>query len=133
MQSEFLEEGEEKMKPMIPHDVAQMVGRHESTISRATHGKFMETPRGIFELKFFFDSHVQTQDGGEASSVVIRAHIRKLIAAENVQNPLSDKKLAEMLYDKGYKVARRTVAKYRISLAIPSSNERKQKTFSTHW
>ena len=133
MQSEFLEEGEEKMKPMILHDVAQMVGRHESTISRATHGKFMETPRGIFELKFFFDSHVQTQDGGEASSVVIRAHIRKLIAAENVKNPLSDKKLSEMLFDKGFKVARRTVAKYRISLAIPSSNERKQKTLSTHW
>ncbi len=133
MQSDFLEEGEEKMKPMILHDVAQIVGRHESTISRATHGKFMETPRGVFELKFFFDSHVQTQDGGEASSVVIRAHIRKLIATENVRNPLSDKKLSELLSDKGFKVARRTVAKYRISLAIPSSNDRKQKALSHSW
>lgn len=133
LQSEFLEEGEEKMKPMILHDVAQMVGRHESTISRATHGKFMETPRGVFELKFFFDSHVQTQDGGEASSVVIRAHIKKLIAAENTRNPLSDKKLSELLSDRGFKVARRTVAKYRISLAIPSSNDRKHKTLSHTW
>ena len=133
MQSDFLEEGEEKMKPMILHDVAEIVGRHESTISRATHGKFMETPRGVFELKFFFDSHVQTQDGGEASSVVIRAHIRKLIAAENIRNPLSDKKLSELLSDKGFKVARRTVAKYRISLAIPSSNDRKQKAVFNNW
>ena len=133
MQSDFLEEGDEKMKPMILHDVAQMVGRHESTISRATHGKFMETPRGVFELKFFFDSHVQTQDGGEASSVVIRAHIRKLIAAEDIKNPLSDKKLSELLSDKGFKVARRTVAKYRISLAIPSSNDRKQKASLHSW
>lgn len=133
MQSEFLEEGEEKMKPMILQDVAQIVGRHESTISRATHGKFMETPRGVFELKYFFDSHVQTQDGGEASSVVIRAHIRKLIAAESTSNPLSDKKLSELLSDKGFKVARRTVAKYRISLAIPSSNDRKQKVLSNSW
>lgn len=133
MQSDFLEEGEEKMKPMILHDVAQMVGRHESTISRATHGKFMETPRGVFELKFFFDSHVQTQDGGEASSVVIRAHIRKLVAAEDIKNPLSDKKLSELLSDKGFKVARRTVAKYRISLAIPSSNDRKQKALLHSW
>lgn len=133
MQSDFLEEGEEKMKPMILHDVAQIVGRHESTISRATHGKFMETPRGVFELKFFFDSHVQTRDGGEASSVVIRAHIRKMIAAEDSKNPLSDKKLSELLSDKGFKVARRTVAKYRISLAIPSSNDRKQKGLLHSW
>ena len=88
---------------------------------------------GVFELKFFFDSHVQTQDGGEASSVVIRAHIRKLIAAEDIKNPLSDKKLSELLSDKGFKVARRTVAKYRISLAIPSSNDRKQKASLHSW
>ena len=93
----------------------------ESTISGLLMENLWKRQGEYFELKFFFDSHVQTQDGGEASSVVIRAHIRKLVAAEDIKNPLSDKKLSDQLSDKGFKVARRTVAKYRISLAIPSS------------
>ena len=122
----FLEQGEEAMKPLVLHDIAEAVDMHESTISRVTTQKYMHTPRGIFELKYFFSSHVSTDSGGECSSTAIRAMIKKLIAAENPKKPLSDSKITVELGDRGIKVARRTIAKYRESLMIPPSNERKQ-------
>jgi RNA polymerase sigma-54 factor len=125
-QIDFFEEGEEAMKPLVLHDIAEAVGMHESTISRVTTQKFMHTPRGIFELKYFFSSHVSTDTGGECSSTAIRAMIKKLIADENPRKPLSDNKIATMLGEKGIQVARRTVAKYREAMMIPPSNERKQ-------
>ena len=124
-QQGFLEYGEEAMKPMVLHDIAQEVEMHESTISRVTTRKYMHTPRGIFELKFFFSSHVYTKSGAECSSTAIRALLKKLIAAENPAKPLSDSKLAAILSEQGIKVARRTVAKYREAMAIPSSTERR--------
>jgi len=124
-QNGFLDYGEEAMKPLVLHDIAEEVEMHESTISRVTTQKFMHTPKGIFELKYFFSSHVGTSSGGECSSTAIRAVIKKLVAAENQAKPLSDSKIAALLKDQGIKVARRTVAKYRESLAIPPSNERK--------
>ncbi|WP_027707875.1 RNA polymerase factor sigma-54 [Zooshikella ganghwensis] len=125
-QKGFLEYGEEAMKPLVLHDIAEAVGMHESTISRVTTQKYMHTPRGIFELKYFFSSHVSTSSGGECSSTAIRAIIKKLIAAENARKPLSDSKIAKLLEEQGIKVARRTIAKYRESLSIPPSNERKR-------
>ncbi len=125
-QQAFLEYGDEAMKPLVLHDIAETLGMHESTISRVTTRKYMHTPRGIYELKYFFSSHVSTTLGGEASSTAIRAVIKKLIAAENVVKPMSDSKIAQLLSDQGIKVARRTVAKYRESMNIPPSNERKQ-------
>ncbi|MEE2748490.1 MAG: RNA polymerase factor sigma-54 [Pseudomonadota bacterium] len=125
-QLDFFEEGDEGMKPLVLHDIAEAVGMHESTISRVTTQKYMHTPRGIFELKYFFSSHVSTDSGGECSSTAIRAMIKKLIADENARKPLSDNKIATMLGEKGIKVARRTVAKYREAMLIPPSNERKQ-------
>ena len=122
----FLEYGEEAMKPLVLHDIAEAVEMHESTISRVTTQKYMHTPRGIFELKYFFSSHVSTDSGGECSSTAIRALIKKLIAAENARKPLSDNKIAQLLADQGINVARRTIAKYRESLNIPPSNERKR-------
>lgn len=122
----FLEYGEEAMKPLVLHDIAEAVEMHESTISRVTTQKYMHTPRGIFELKYFFSSHVSTDSGGECSSTAIRAMIKKLIAAENPKKPLSDSKITLELGDQGINVARRTIAKYRESLMIPPSNERKQ-------
>lgn len=125
-QQAFFENGEEYMKPMVLADIAQAVDMHESTISRVTTQKYLHSPRGIFELKYFFSSHVNTEGGGEASSTAIRALVKKLIAAENPAKPLSDSKLTTMLSDQGIMVARRTVAKYRESLSIPPSNQRKQ-------
>ena len=122
----FLEQGEEAMKPLVLHDIAEAVGMHESTISRVTTQKFMHTPRGIFELKYFFSSHVSTSSGGECSSTAIRAIIKKLIAAENPKKPLSDSKIANILEEQDIKVARRTIAKYREAMMIPPSNERKR-------
>ncbi|MCP5017790.1 MAG: RNA polymerase factor sigma-54 [Ketobacter sp.] len=122
----FLEEGEESMKPLVLHDIAEAVGMHESTISRVTTQKFMHTPRGIFELKYFFSSHVSTASGGECSSTAIRAIIKKLVAAENPKKPLSDSKIANILEEQDIKVARRTIAKYREAMMIPPSNERKR-------
>jgi len=124
-QQAFLEFGEEAMKPMVLHDVAEEVSMHESTISRVTTQKYMHTPRGLYELKYFFSSHVFTESGAECSSTAIRALLKKLIAAENGLKPLSDSKLAAILCQQGIRVARRTVAKYRESMAIPSSSERK--------
>ncbi|MBW0146883.1 RNA polymerase factor sigma-54 [Marinobacter sp. CAU 1620] len=125
-QQGFLDQGEEAMKPLILSDIAQAVEMHESTISRVTTQKYMHTPRGIFELKYFFSSHVSTDEGGECSSTAIRAMIKKLIAAETPKKPLSDSKIAAMLGEQGIKVARRTVAKYREAMHIPPSNERKR-------
>jgi len=122
----FLDFGEEAMKPLVLHDIADIVEMHESTISRVTTNKYMHTPKGIFELKYFFSSHVNTDSGGECSSTAIRAIIKKLIAAENIGKPLSDSKITTLLADQGIKVARRTIAKYRESMSIPPSNERKQ-------
>ena len=125
-QRAFLEYGEEAMKPLVLHDIADGLELHESTISRVTTRKYMHTPRGIFELKYFFSSHVSTTLGGEASSTAIRAVIKKLIAAENSAKPLSDNKIAALLSQQGVQVAQRTVAKYREAMSIPPSNERKR-------
>ena len=125
-QQEFFESGEEHMKPMVLADIAYQVDMHESTISRVTTQKYLHSPKGIFELKYFFSSHVSTDAGGEASSTAIRALVKKLVAAEDPAKPLSDSKLASILAEQGIQVARRTVAKYRESLSIPPSNQRKQ-------
>ncbi len=122
----FLEYGPEAMKPLVLHDIAEAVDMHESTISRVTSRKYMHTPRGIFELKYFFSSHVGTTTGGEVSSTAIRALIKKLTEEEDAKKPLSDSKLAAILKEQNIKVARRTVAKYRESMNIPPSNERKR-------
>ena len=125
-QRAFLEYGEEAMKPLVLHDIAESLGLHESTISRVTTRKYMHTPRGIFELKYFFSSHVSTDLGGTCSSTAIRALIKKLVVAEKPEKPLSDSKIAALLADQGINVARRTVAKYREAMNIPPSNERKR-------
>jgi RNA polymerase sigma-54 factor len=131
-QSAFLERGDEAMQPMILRDVADAVGMHESTISRVTTGKYMHTPRGIFEFRFFFSSHVSGIDGEDVSSVAIRARIRRLIADELPDKPLSDAQLATVLADEGVKVARRTVAKYREALGLASSSERRHTAARAH-
>ncbi|HIG40172.1 MAG TPA: RNA polymerase factor sigma-54 [Gammaproteobacteria bacterium] len=122
----FLEYGEQAMKPLVLHDIADAVDLHESTISRVTTQKYMHTPAGVFELKYFFSSHVSTHAGGEVSSTAIRALIKKLVTEENPRKPLSDSKIVNLLAEQEIKVARRTIAKYRESLMIPPSNERKQ-------
>jgi len=125
-QSAFLEKGDEAMQPMILRDVAEAVAMHESTISRVTTGKYMHTPRGTFEFRYFFSSHVSGTSGEDVSSIKIRARIRKLIGDEHPDKPLSDAQLAAMLAGEGAKVARRTVAKYREALGLASSSERRQ-------
>ncbi|MCG5500677.1 RNA polymerase factor sigma-54 [Ectothiorhodospira lacustris] len=125
-QRAFLEHGDEAMKPLVLRDIAEQLEMHESTISRVTTQKYMHTPKGIYEFKYFFSSHVGTADGGECSATAIRAMIRKLIAEEPQGKPLSDSKIAQILVDRGIQVARRTVAKYREAMAIPPSNERKR-------
>ncbi|MCP1673892.1 RNA polymerase sigma-54 factor [Natronocella acetinitrilica] len=125
-QQDFFEFGEEAMKPLVLREVAEEVEMHESTISRITTQKYMYTPRGTFEFKYFFSSHVHTVDGQECSATSIRARIKRLIADEDESKPLSDSRLADILKDEGINVARRTVAKYRESMAIASSNERKR-------
>ena len=125
-QQGFFDYGEEAMKPMVLRSVAEAIEMHESTVSRVTTRKYMHTPRGIFEFKYFFSSHVATETGGECSATAIRAIIKKLVAAENPAKPLSDSKMASVLAEQGIKVARRTIAKYRESLSISPSNERKR-------
>ncbi len=125
-QQAFLELGAEHMKPMVLHAIADALEMHESTISRVTSRKYIHTPRGIYELKYFFSSHVSTSGGGECSSTAIRAKIQKMIAEESPRKPLSDSKIASVLLKEGINVARRTVAKYRESLALPPSHERKR-------
>jgi RNA polymerase sigma-54 factor len=128
-QAAFLEQGEEAMQPMILRDIADAISMHESTISRVTTGKYMHTPRGIIEFRYFFSSHVSGADGADVSSVAIRARIRKLVADEDSAKPLSDAQLAHILSEEGVKVARRTVAKYREALGLGSSSERRQASF----
>jgi RNA polymerase sigma-54 factor len=125
-QRKFLDYGPEAMKPLVLRDIAEELELHESTVSRVTTNKYMHTPRGIFEFKYFFSSHVGTSDGGVCSATAIRAMIKKLIGEEDNAKPLSDSKIAKVLDEKGINVARRTVAKYREALSIPPSNERKQ-------
>lgn len=124
-QQEFLEQGDEAMKPLVLRDVADAIGMHESTVSRVTTSKYMHTPRGVFEFKYFFSSHLSSVDGDDQSSTAVRAKIRKMIGAENPAKPLSDSKISSLLADDGVKVARRTVAKYRESMKIASSSERR--------
>lgn len=124
-QRAFLEYGEEAMRPLVLRDVAEQLGIHESTVSRATANKYMLTPRGLYELKYFFSSHVQTTQGGQASATAIQAMIKRMVGAEDPAKPLSDSTLAELLLREGIQVARRTVAKYREALHIPPSHERK--------
>lgn len=125
-QQGFLDHGDEAMKPLVLANIAEIVEMHESTISRVTTRKYLHTPRGIFELKYFFSSHVSTDNGGECSATAIRAIIKKLVLAENPRKPLSDSKIANILVDQGINVARRTIAKYRETLSISPSNERKR-------
>jgi len=124
-QRNFLEHGEVAMRPMVLREIADVLGVHESTISRVTTQKYMATPRGTFELKYFFGSHVATDTGGAASSTAIRALIKQLVAAEDAKAPLSDSRIAQILGEQGIVVARRTIAKYRESLQIPPVNQRK--------
>jgi len=124
-QVHFFEHGEEAMKPMVLRDIAEEIGMHESTISRVTTNKFMHTPRGVFEFKYFFSSHLASASGEDQSSTSVRAKIRKLIGAENPAKPLSDSKITKILKDEGISVARRTVAKYREAMNIPSSSDRR--------
>jgi len=125
-QQAFLNYGEEAMQPMVLQDIAASLEMHESTISRVTTQKYMHTPRGVFEFKYFFSSHVGTADGGACSATAIRAMIKKLVATERKEKPLSDNRITKLLSDQGINVARRTVAKYREELNIPSSSERKR-------
>jgi RNA polymerase sigma-54 factor len=122
----FFDYGAEAMRPLVLRDIAEAVDMHESTISRVTTNKYMHTPRGTLEFKYFFSSHVGTTGGGECSATAIRALIKKLVAAEKPNKPLSDNKIASILKEQGINIARRTVAKYRESMAIPPSNERKR-------
>ena len=125
-QTAFLEQGEEHMRPMILKDIAEAVAMHESTVSRVTSGKYMHTPRGVFELRYFFSSQVEGADGSGTSSTAIRAKIRKLVKDEDAEAPLSDGRIAELLSAEGIPVARRTVAKYREAMGIAASNERRR-------
>jgi RNA polymerase sigma-54 factor len=127
-QTGFFEHGEEAMKPMVLRDVAEAVEMHESTISRVTNNKFMHTPRGVLEFRYFFSSHLETVDGEEQSSVAVRAKIRKLVGSEDPRKPLSDSKIAALLKEDGVVVARRTVAKYREAMDIPSSSQRRERS-----
>jgi RNA polymerase sigma-54 factor len=127
-QVEFLENGETAMKPMILRDVAEAVDMHESTISRVTTNKYMHTPRGVFEFKYFFSSQLTAIDGSGESSTALRARIKRLIGEEAPDKPLSDSKLAKLLAADGSNIARRTIAKYREALNIPSSSERKKRS-----
>ncbi|MFP4154282.1 MAG: RNA polymerase factor sigma-54 [Halothiobacillaceae bacterium] len=125
-QQDFLDRGDVGMKPLVLREIAEELELHESTVSRVTTQKYMHTPRGVFEFKYFFSSHVGTADGGECSATAIRAMIRELVAGENPRKPLSDSRITSLLEEKGIQMARRTVAKYREAMGIASSTERKR-------
>ena len=116
------------MRPLVLRDIADRLGIHESTVSRATANKYMLTPRGLYELKYFFSSHVTTTQGGTCSATAIQAMIKRLVTQEPPDQPLSDSTLADLLLKDGIQVARRTVAKYREALGIPPSHERRATT-----
>ena len=124
-QRHFFEHGEVAMRPMVLREIAETLGLHESTISRVTTQKYMATPRGTYELKYFFGSHVSTETGGACSATAIRALIKQLVSAENARKPLSDSQISQMLDEQGIQVARRTVAKYRDALKIAPTQLRK--------
>jgi len=124
-QRHFFEHGEVAMRPLVLREIADTLSLHESTVSRVTTQKFMFTPRGIFELKYFFGSHVATETGGACSATAIRALLKQLVAAEDARKPLSDSRISDILSQQGIVVARRTIAKYRESLQIPSVSMRK--------
>ena len=124
-QRRFFEHGEVAMRPLVLREIADEIGLHESTISRVTTQKYMLTPRGIFELKYFFGSHVATETGGACSATAIRALIKQLVSAEDTKKPLSDTQITEILAQQGIVVARRTVAKYREAMQIPAVTLRK--------
>jgi RNA polymerase sigma-54 factor len=125
-QGDFFEHGAIAMKPMVLRDIADELELHESTISRVTTQKYMHTPRGVIEFKYFFSSHVSTDEGGECSATAIRALIKELVGNENPAKPLSDSKISDLLNEKGINVARRTIAKYREAMSIPSTSQRKR-------
>ncbi len=125
-QRKFFDEGKTALKPLVLKDVADDIGVHESTVSRATNGKYVQTPRGLFELKYFFASSISETDGDGISSTSVKTKIQKLIDEENTQKPLSDQKIAEMLSDNGINISRRTVAKYRDEMRIPASSMRRR-------
>jgi len=125
-QEDFLVHGEMAMKPLVLKEISEAIGVHESTVSRATTRKYMLTPRGLFELKYFFSSHVRTDRGGTISATAVKARLQMLLQNEPTESPLSDQELSELLGQAGIVVARRTVAKYRESLGIGSSNERRR-------
>lgn len=124
-QKSFFNHGAVAMRPLVLREIADTLGLHESTVSRVTSQKYMYTPFGTFELKYFFGSHVATESGGAASSTALRALIKQLIEAEDSKKPLSDNRIAELLGEQGFVIARRTVAKYRESLKIPALAIRK--------
>jgi RNA polymerase sigma-54 factor len=126
-QRDFFEKGVQQLKPMILKDVANDIGMHESTISRVTTNKFVHTPVGIFELKYFFNSSINSADGGDSlASEAVKEKIRQMISKEDQKNPLSDQRIVELLHGENIDIARRTVAKYRDMLGILSSGKRKQ-------
>ncbi|NTW68072.1 MAG: RNA polymerase factor sigma-54, partial [Nitrospirae bacterium] len=122
----FLEHGDEGMKPMVLHDVAEVLGMHESTISRVTTRKYMHTPRGIFELKYFFNSSISKTSGDAIASKSVQEEIRKIISGEDTRKPLSDSEIVDILSKQGISIARRTVAKYREMMGILPSSKRKK-------
>ena len=124
-QQQFFEHGEVAMRPLVLREIAEILELHESTVSRVTAQKFMRTPRGIFELRYFFGSHVATDSGGACSATAIRALIKQLVKEENIKKPLSDNKISTILEKQGIVVARRTIAKYREVMQIPPANLRK--------
>jgi RNA polymerase sigma-54 factor len=124
-QRQFFEHGEVAMRPLVLREIAETLDLHESTVSRVTTQKYMASPRGIFELKYFFGSHVATDTGGACSATAIRALIKQLVGSENAKKPLSDNQIADILGQQGIVVARRTIAKYREGMGIPAANLRK--------
>jgi RNA polymerase sigma-54 factor len=124
-QRNFFEHGEVAMRPLVLREIADELGLHESTVSRVTTRKYMLTPRGVYELKYFFGSHVATESGGACSATAIRALIKQMVSEENPKKPLSDNQITDILGKQGIVVARRTIAKYRESLQIPAANQRK--------
>jgi RNA polymerase sigma-54 factor len=124
-QRDFLDHGIEYLRPLVLRDVANDIGMHESTVSRVVTNKYMHTPQGVFEMKYFFHSGINSQYGEAVSSVTIKQRIRKIIEQEDPRRPLSDSKIVNILQREGLELARRTIAKYREELKIPTSNQRK--------
>ena len=125
-QRAFLDRGLGHLKPLILRDVAEDIGMHESTVSRATAAKYVHTPQGVYELKFFFNPAIAKSGGDEIANEAVRTHIRRIIAAENPRKPYSDQQIVEVLQSEGIDIARRTVSKYRELMRIPTSARRKK-------